>query len=109
MNLKNFIVLIALACGFPAISQDNEGSNMAKVNLSAFAFKGLNLQYERKVTHGITVGLAYGKIPTSGIPYKSVFEKLIDDPNVIVGDFRVGTSIFTPEIRFYFSERGAFH
>jgi hypothetical protein len=108
-GLRNFALLFALAFAFPAISQENDGNNMAKINLSAFAFKGFNVQYERKVTSRISVALGYGKVPTSGIPYKSFIEKQIDDPNVVLGDFRVGTSIFTPEIRFYFGEKGTFH
>src|SRR4051812_44187724 len=105
---KTFAYLLALTISLPAFSQEDEGRNMAKINLSAFAFKGFNLQYERQVASRITVALGYGKVPTAAIPYRTFIEKRIDDPSVAVGDFRVGTSIFTPEVRFYFGERGAF-
>ena len=107
--MKNVITIIALAFALPAISQQPDGKNMGKINLSAFAFKGFGLQYERQVGRRITVALGYGKIPTSTIPFKSYIETQINNPDVKVGDFRLGTSILTPEVRYYFGKKGAFH
>lgn len=107
MSTKNIAFLLALAISLPALSQ-NEGKNMGKVNLPAFALKGFNLQYERQLTQRITVALGYGKIPGGSIPFRSYIEKQIDDPNVSVADFRLRTSIFTPEVRFYLGKKGAF-
>jgi hypothetical protein len=83
--------------------------NMAKLNLSSFAFKGFNLQYERQVSRGITVAFGYGSIPKSTIAFQSSIEDAIDDPGVNVGNFQLGTSVLTPEVRFYVGKRGAFH
>lgn len=107
--MKNILSLLALAFSLPGLAQDIEGKNMGKINLSAFAFKGFNLQYERQVGRRITVALGYGMIPKSTIGFKSYIENQIDDPDVQVGDFRLGTSILTPEARYYFGKNGAFH
>src|SRR5689334_20779552 len=107
--MKNIALLFALVISLPAMSQDLEGKNMAKVNLSAFALKGFNLQYERQLTDRITVAIGYANIPTSKLPYSSFIQKQIDEPDIVVSDFRLGTFIITPEVRFYVGSKGAFH
>jgi hypothetical protein len=109
MLKKNAAFLVALAFCVPALSQTTGNKNMGKINLSAFAFKGLGLQYERQVAPRITVALGYSMIPKSGISFKGALENAIDDPDVNVGAFQLGTSIFTPEVRYYLGKKGAFH
>jgi hypothetical protein len=109
MNIRIISALVALIIYLPLRAQDLEGKNMVKVNLSAFVGKGFNVQYERQLTQRLTVALGYSKIPTSNIAFKSFIEKQIDDPHVKVGNFKLGTSIFTPEVRYYLGKQGAFH
>lgn len=109
MNIRSISSILALVFYFPAQSQKLEGKNMGKINLSAFVAKGFNIQYERQVGKRLTVALGYSKIPTSTIAFKSYIENQIDDPDVKVGDFKLGTSIFTPEVRYYVGKKGAFH
>lgn len=106
--MKNSLFVVLLAFSLPAISQ-KDGKNMAKINLSAFAFKSFNVQYERQAGSKITVALGYSIIPFSSLAFKSAIKNQIDNPLVRISDFRLGTSIFTPEVRFYFGKRGAFH
>ena len=107
--MKTTALVLALAFSLPVMSQTNERKNMAKINLSAFALKGFGVQYERQVGPRVTVGLGYSMIPKSTIAFKSIIENSIDDPDVNVGEFRLGTSIFTPEVRYYLGKNGAFH
>lgn len=109
MNKKIVLALFALQLSSSAWTQTIEGKNMTKINLSAFVAKGLGIQYERQVGRRITVGLGYNNIPKSNIAFKSLIEKQIDDPDVKLGDFKLGTSIFTPDVRYYFGKQGAFH
>ncbi|HSU51704.1 MAG TPA: DUF3575 domain-containing protein [Segetibacter sp.] len=109
MNRKVLFALLALVVYFPLHAQSPEGKNMIKLNLSAFVGKGINAQYERQISHRFTVALGYSHIPTSSVSFKSFIEKQIDDPHVKIGNFRLGTSIFTPEVRYYFGKEGAFH
>ncbi|MCW3112399.1 MAG: hypothetical protein JWR18_795 [Segetibacter sp.] len=108
MNVRTLLPIVALVCYLPGKSQST-GKNMAKVNLSAFVGKGFGVQYERQIGKRFTVALGYSKIPTSNIAFKSFIESQVNDPNVKIGDFKLGTSIFTPEVRFYVGRKGAFH
>lgn len=109
MKRIHLSLLLMLAISLNVRSQDFKGKNMFKVNLSSFALGGFHLQYERQIARKITVALGYGSIPTSTIPFKSFIEKQINDPSINVADFRLGTSVITPEIRFYTGKKGAFH
>jgi hypothetical protein len=108
MKNKKKVLLLVLLISLKATSQENVGKNMGKINLSSFAWKAISVQYERQVTRRVTVAVGYSKIPTSNIPFKSFIERQIDNPDVKVGDFRLGTSIFTPEVRYYVGKKGAF-
>ncbi len=109
MAIKKICAFLALLSSLPVMSQTMEGKNMGKVNLSAFAFKGFNLQYERQVSPKVTVGLSYSAIPLSTIAFKSYIKKQVYNPDINIADYRLGTSIFTPEVRYYFGKKGAFH
>ena len=113
MNMKRHktlvLSLLVIAGYHPANSQMMNGKNMGKVNLSAFVAKGFGIQYERQLATRLTVARGYNQRPTSNIAFKSFIDKQIDDPNLKVGNFTLGTSIFTPEVRYYFGKQGAFH
>lgn len=109
MGTKNAVLLVALMISFPALSQDFDGKNMMKVNLSAFALKGFNVQYERQLADRVTVALTYGNTPTSRIPFGSYIQKQVDATNVTVARFSLGASTITPALRYYFGKKGAFH
>jgi hypothetical protein len=109
MNVRFVLSLLALVFYIPAQSQMAAGKNMGKVNLSAFIAKGFGLQYERQIGKRLTVALGYSNIPVSDIAFKSVIESQINDSNVKIGDFKLGTSIFTPEVRYYLGKQGALH
>ena len=108
LALRIVIVLSSLIA-LPYLTQAQESKNEFKVNLSAFVTKGFGLQYERQIGKKFTVALGYSMIPEGKIAFQSVIEKLIDNPDVKVGDFRLGTSIITPELRWYVGKKGAFH
>lgn len=107
MHLKIFFIVCLFS--LPALSQTTEGKNMVKFNVSALVFKGFNLQYERQVSSKVTVALGYGMIPVSSIPFKSYIKDQVYIPNVNLSDYRAGTSVFTPEVKYYFGKKGAFH
>ena len=107
--MPKVIIIIILLFSLPAFSQEPEGKNLVKVDLSALVFKGFHLQYERQVSHKVTVALGYGMIPVSSIPFKSYIKKQVYIPNVDISEYRAGTSVFTPEVRYYFGKKGAFH
>lgn len=108
MSFKNAVGIIAfLSLPFFAVSQ--QFKNEFKVNASAFATKGFGVQYERQIGKKFTLALGYSMIPEGKIAFQSIIENQIDDADVDVGEFRLGTSIITPELRFYVGKKGAFH
>lgn len=108
MVLKKLPGFITLLFSLPALAQTIEEKNLVKFNLSSLAVKGFNLQYERQVSHKVTAALSYGMIPLSSLPYKSYIKKQVFIPDADIGDYRLGTYIFTPEVRYYFGKKGAF-
>lgn len=96
-------------CASLGLSAQTGGNNQVKVNLSSFFLKGANIQYERAIAKRITVALGYSAIPKSDLAFKSVIENMIDNPDIKVGQFKLGTSIITPELRYYLGKEGAFH
>lgn len=108
MALRKSIVACAIIA-LPYVGAAQQSKNEFKVNLSSFVTKGFGVQYERQIAKKFTIALGYSMIPEGTIAFQSVIEDLIDDPNVKVGDFRLGTSIITPEIRYYVGKKGAFH
>ncbi|MCY7420346.1 MAG: DUF3575 domain-containing protein [Chitinophagaceae bacterium] len=104
---KSLIASAIIALPFFARAQ--QGKNEFKVNLSSFVTKGFGLQYERQIGKKFTIALGYSMIPEGKIAFQSVIEDLVDDPDIKVGDFRLGTSIITPELRWYVGKKGAFH
>lgn len=109
MSKQKTAVFIALLFSLHALSQTPESKNLVKLNLSAFVFKGFNVQYERQVSTKVTVALGYEIVPESAIPFRSYIKKQVYIQDVNVSDFRLGASVFTPEVRYYFSQKGAFH
>ncbi len=109
MNRKSTIFLLTLLWGMHSSAQNDGQKNMAKINLSAIAVKGVGLQYERKVSKHITVAMGYSIIPKSSLAFSTTISNQINDPSVTITDYKLGTSIFTPEVRFYVGKKGAFH
>ncbi|MDB5191021.1 MAG: hypothetical protein JWQ96_584 [Segetibacter sp.] len=108
--MKNIALALGLLVSLPSFSQSLlDGKTVAKVNLSAFALKGYGVQVERQIAKRFTVAFGYSNIPTSKIAFQSAIEDAVDNPNVQVGNFLLGTSIFTPEVRFYTGKKGALH
>lgn len=107
--MQKNIFFIVLLFSLPALSQKTDGKNMVKTDLSAVIFKGFHLQYERQISPKVTVVLGYGMIPLSSIPFRSYIRKQVFIPNVNLSEYRSGTSVFTPELRYYFGKKGAFH
>lgn len=109
-NMKKTFFLSLLFFFFLAQLQAQQPyKNMAKINVSSIVLKGINLQYERQVASRWTVALGYSSIPKSSIAFKNVIDNYFDGVDINFGDFKLGTSIFTPEVRYYVGKRGAFH
>jgi hypothetical protein len=93
-------------------SNNNEShKNELKVNLFAFAFKSISIQYERQISRKTTFGLTFRVMPESRLPFKRGFKNLISDTATAnqLDNFKTGNVSFTPSIRFYLGHKDAFH
>jgi hypothetical protein len=107
--LRNFILGALMLQLFIFNGQAQfESKNIAKVNLSAFALKGYSIQYERQLSHRLTAAVGYASIPYNTIAYQSIINNFTKDGEVAVGNFKLGTSVITPELRYYVGKKGAF-
>lgn len=116
MKKKLALLFFLLTCSTAALmAQDEEtdpapAKNMVKLNLPALALKNITLQYERAVAKKVTVAGTFRLMPKGSIPLKSTFIKLADDPDTErqINNLEVGNIAFMPEVRYYFSKKGAF-
>lgn len=80
-----------------------EGNNLIKLNVTGLFAKNISFEYERAVGQRISVGAAVRFMPKSGLPFKGLLEKLVDDDEVWnrITDARMSNFAFTPEVKFY--------
>jgi hypothetical protein len=81
--------------------------NIAKVNLSGLAIRSYSAQYERQISKRFTVAIGYSTIPNGGLPFSGYINDVVDNPDVEIGRYKIGTSVITPEVRFYVGKHGA--
>ena len=89
---------------------DAPAKNLVKLNLFALPLKNISMQYERAVARKVTVAATLRFMPKGSIPLKSTFIKLADDPEIErqINNLSVGNFAAMPEVRYYFSKKGAF-
>lgn len=119
--MKKILVLLLLSvitslsfAQIPAVSPNNNFESRqseVKINLFAFAFKSISVQYERQISRKTTIGLTFRVMPESRLPFKRGFKNLIGDTATAnqLDNFKTGNVSITPSIRFYLSHKGAFH
>jgi hypothetical protein len=116
MKKSSALLFFLFTCSSIALMAQDEAAdpapakNMVKLNLPALALKNITLQYERAVAKKVTVAGTFRLMPKGSIPLKSTFIKLADDPDTErqINNLEVGNFAFMPEVRYYFSKKGAF-
>lgn len=111
---KISMLLLATICTTILLAQKTDeepaaAKNVVKLNLFAIALKNISLQYERQVARKVTVAGTLRFMPKGSIPLKRLFNQS-DDPDVErqINGLKVGNFAFMPEVRYYFSKKGAF-
>lgn len=77
------------------------GKNIIKVNMSSLVMKNYHFTYERKLTGRISASLGFRTMPKSSVPFQSTLENVLDGTDFNFGNFKIGNTAFTPEVRFY--------
>lgn len=110
-------VLLLLILSLPMIvkaqlspASDAEGKNMVKFNVLPLFGGKFAFEYERMLTDRISIGASLSFRPEQGVPFRSVVESFVDDEDLedLVNDLKSSNVSFTPEVRFYMANRGAF-
>ncbi|WP_313031979.1 DUF3575 domain-containing protein [Soonwooa sp.] len=80
-----------------------EKMNTIKTNVMAYAFRNINVSYERSFSKTIALNIGFATMPTGGVPFMDTFIK--GDDRKEIGDVKLGTTAITIEPRFYFGEK----
>ncbi len=89
-------LLITLLTPLALWSQTGEGLNIVKTNVTAYAFRNINLTYERVINQRFSLAIGYGSMLKGGIPFRDSF---LDDTEL--SNEEVSQSHFTIEPRIY--------
>lgn len=100
-----FIVVAALLLSQATGAQDNsearQSHNIIKINIGALIAKNFSLQYERSVGTRTSFALGVRMQSYGSLPFQQLVENAVDDPDVQIGNIKVGNVAITPEFRFY--------
>jgi hypothetical protein len=93
--MKTFI--IALVLSFAGINAQ-EKKNIVKTNLTAYAFRNVNVSYERAIKKWVSINVGFGTVPSGDVPFLKNF---VNDGESDFSNINVGLTNFTIEPRFY--------
>ena len=107
--MKYLIVLLAgvFSCMFihaqetDSVNMKAIKKNVIKVNLGSLSVKNIALQFERAIGKKTSIALGVRFQPYGTIPLKATIENAVDDPDVQVGNIKIGNFALTPEFRLY--------
>src|SRR5437773_2308791 len=105
--MKNSILLVtafffstfAFGQKTDTISKKSTRENIIKINLGSLTVNNIALQYERAIGKKTSLALGVRFQPYGTIPFKSKIEDEVNDPDVQVGNIKIGNVAFTPEFR----------
>lgn len=91
-----FFSLLFSATLFSQESSSSEKMNIVKTNVTAYAFKNINLTYERAISKRFSVAVGFGTMAKGSLPFTSSFIK-----DTEFAEVQVGLTNFTIEPRIY--------
>lgn len=100
---KSFIIISCLLCSVTEAQENTDSSqekmNIVKTNVTAYAFRNINLSYERVINQWFSVNIGFGTMPEGKVPFINAFLKEEDEERF--QNLRVKATHFTVEPRFY--------
>lgn len=79
--------------------ETSDKMNIVKTNVTAYAFRNINLSYERAFTQWFSVNMSFGAMPEGKVPFINSF--LSDEDEKRFQNLEVKSFNFTIEPRFY--------
>ena len=81
--------------------QAQQKMNIIKSNLTAYAFRNVNISYERAIKKWLSINVGFGTVPSGNVPFLKNF---VTDGDQQFSNINVGLTNFTIEPRFYLGE-----
>ena len=78
--------------------------NNIKVNLGSLLVKNFSFQYERWLGKKTSIAIGLRFQPFGKIPFQSWLKEQVNDPDIEIGNTRIGNFALTPEFRYYFGK-----
>lgn len=97
--MKKFLSGIFMLSSAIVLSQPGEAMNIIKTNVTAYAFRNINLTYERVINKRFSVSVGFGTMSKGSIPFANTYLK-----DTEISDPQVGLTHFTIEPRIYLGE-----
>lgn len=102
--MKKFLPIILLSALSSLQAQEipadpSEKMNIIKTNVTAYAFRNINLTYERAFTRWFSVNMGFGTMPEGKVPFINSF--LNDEDEKRFQNLEAKSFNFTIETRFY--------
>lgn len=94
--MRIFLFLLLASANLFGQNSSGEKMNIIKTNVSAFAFRNINLTYERIINQKFSVAVGFGTLTKGNIPFAKSYLK-----DTEFSDMEVGMSNFTIEPRIY--------
>ena len=83
---------------------DTSDKNVLKINVGSLMVKNVALQYERSIGAKTSLALGIRFQPYGKVPFQSWLKDQVGDPDIQVGQMKIGNFALTPEFRYYFKE-----
>lgn len=97
--MKNLLFFLFASATLFAQQETPAKMNIIKTNVSAFAFRNVNLTYERAFTQKFSVALGFGTVTKGAIPFSGSYIKGTEFENA-----EASLTNITLEPRIYFGE-----
>jgi hypothetical protein len=102
--MKKFLIILVPFLFTEANAQEisevsSEKLNIVKTNVTAYAFRNLNLSFERSINQWFSVNMSFGVMPEGKVPFINSF--LNDEDEKRFQNLEINTMNFTIEPRFY--------
>ncbi|MCX8526290.1 DUF3575 domain-containing protein [Chryseobacterium formosus] len=80
----------------------SEKMNIIKTNITGYAFRNINLSYERSINRWLAINVGFGTVAEGKVPFMNAF--LSDEDEKRFQNLRIKATNFTIEPRFYIGE-----
>ena len=97
--MKTLFFTLLISASLFSQNTPSEKMNIVKTNVTAYAFRNVNLTYERILSKKFSVAVGFGTVSKGSIPFSKSFLK-----DTEFSDTQVGLTNFTIEPRFYLGQ-----